>query len=241
MAENKKPTIIKAYCASCRNSTNHKILHKEERMYGDWEQGEDRWIVEWQIIECQGCDTISGRELKTFEGEYDPETGEHYEQETLYPKRGENLLQVKNFLNLPVNLRQIYRETIDTFNNQNPILCSSGIRAVIEGVCTECKIENGPIEVKKGETIEIVRRDNLEGKINGLHEKGILTKRHADILHKHRSMGNKGVHLLREHSNDDLQAAIEIIEHTFESLWEIGPKAKRIGNPPKFGISPSFD
>lgn len=244
MSKQIKTTIIKIYCPSCNNSTNHKILKKESRIYGDYEQGESRWTIEWQIIECLGCETISGRELKSFEDDFDPETGKHYEHEILYPKRGENILQVKTFLNLPINLRPIYRETIDAFNNQSPILCSAGLRALIEGICTELKIEDGPVPREKNGIIEIIRKKDLSAKISGLYEKGLLTKVHADTLHKHRFLGNKGLHSLQQPSTSDLQLAIEIVEHTFDNLFEIGPKARRIGNSPKFGIlgeGPTFD
>lgn len=239
MAKKVENKGFKVYCATCSGETNHKILKKEEKVYGDYEQGESRWSIECQIIDCQGCNTISFREIRTYEDEYDYETGKHYEYETLYPKRGENILAAKSFLNLPIILKPIYRETIDAFNNLNPILCSAGLRALIDGICKELKIKDGPVEAEKDGIKKIVRKKDLKAKISGLHERGFLTKNHAHTLHKHRFLGNKALHELETFPNSDLKLAIEIIEHTLENLFEIGIKASRIGNSPKYGI-PTF-
>lgn len=66
------------------------------------------------------------------------------------------------------------------------------------------------------------------GKISGLSEKGILTKKNSEILHEHRYLGNEAVHELSQPSEEEVKLAIEIIEHTLESLYEISEKAEEL-------------
>lgn len=218
---------MKIFCASCKTSTNHKILSDIKKVYTDDEIGLG-WSVQWQILECQGCDLISGREIRTFEEDFDPETGGHIEYITLYPKRGTNLLQIKPYLNIPIEIRSIYRETIDTFNNQNNILCAVGLRALLEGICNNKGIKDGPLEIvtSKGVKMHTIRKKDLRGKISGLFEKGLLTKSHSELLHEHRYLGNDAVHDLITPTSHELLIAIQIIEHTIENIYELTAKAE---------------
>ncbi len=84
-------------------------------------------------------------------------------------------------------------------------------------MCAELKVEDGPV---KNGAVE-VRKSNLEGKINGLHERNVLTLTSATALHEHRFLGNEALHELSQPSPDELRLAIEIIEHTFKSVFEM--------------------
>jgi len=130
------------------------------------------------------------------------------------------------FRNVPTVLRRIHRETIDAFNGECFTLCATGLRGLVEGICADQSVTDGPVKVQAagGET-QIVRKSNLEGKISGLCEKGILTKASTETLHEHRFLGNDAVHELAQPSHTELMLAIEIIEHTLEQLYEIPEKA----------------
>ena len=80
---------------------------------------------------------------------------------------------------------------------------------------------------KSGGT-KVVRRDNLEGRISGLQEKGLLTKSSAQTLHEHRYLGNLAIHELARPSADELKLAIEIVEHVLEQLYELPEKAAEL-------------
>jgi hypothetical protein len=109
------------------------------------------------------------------------------------------------------------------------MLCAAGLRASIEGLCAANGVSDGPVEVQKADgTTEIKRKSNLEGKISGLSEKGLLTNKSAELLHEHRYIGNDAVHELSRPSDADLKTAIEIVEHMFESLYEIPEKAEAL-------------
>ncbi len=212
---------MKSICSTCKRETNHEILSEEKVYYreesGWWEENK------YQIIKCKGCDTISFRKLSTdaasgggVEYGFDPWTQE------LFPKRTLQSLPIKNLLNTPQNIKNIYRETIDAFNNGQFILCSGGLRAIIEGVCKQRGISRGEVDNGKGGTRVSTK---LDGKIEALASNGYLTKDNANILHELRFIGNAALHELSSPSNNELKMAIEIIEHTLDNLYEFEHKA----------------
>ena len=231
---------FKAFCATCKSDTNHEAIQtvdvsgSEEIRYGPGAHDRDSvdWADRYQVIKCLGCDTFSFCHRNWFSEaqEYDG-SGEYNDGTTvrLYPQRGRDVLAAKDFYNVPKNLRSIYKEVISCFNNESPMLCAAGLRASIEGLCAANGVSDGPVEVQKADgTTEIKRKNNLEGKISGLSEKGLLTSKSAELLHEHRYIGNDAVHELSRPSDADLKTAIEIVEHMFESLYEIPEKAEAL-------------
>lgn len=212
------------------NETNHLVLQSvkatDSEIIGYSGQIPDTvdWSEDYQIIQCQGCDRISFRIDGWFSEYQDFDSDGTYMK--IYPKRSPQKLTVKDFWEVPTILRRIYRETIECFNFESYTLCAAGLRALVEGICSEQQITDGPVESKdsSGKTT-IKRKKNLQGKIAGLHEKGALTKGNSDILHEHRYLGNEAVHQLSQPSKDELKLAIEIIEHILESIYEIPEKA----------------
>lgn len=229
---------IKTFCGTCNTDTNHislqtvDVLGSEIVRYGSGKNDVDsvEWSDHYQIIKCLGCDSYSFRHKSWFsEDQYQTGPYEYYDgiNERFYPKRGKNVIVAKEFFNVPRNLRTIYMEVINCYNNDSPILCAAGLRASIEGLCEENNIADGPVQiVNEDGSKQIVRKSNLEGKISGLAEKGILTKMASDILHEHRFIGNQAVHELSKPSDAGLRTAIEIVEHLLESVYEIPEKAE---------------
>ena len=237
--ENKsKGEKFKAFCATCITETNHEVAQSVDTTdsqtirYGadDADQETINWSDWYQIIQCLGCDTFSFRhknwfsEAQEYNGHNDFNDGT---TTVLYPQRGKDILNAKDFYNAPKNLRAIYKEVVNCFNGGSPVLCAAGLRATIEGLCAENGVTDGPVSFTKNDgTVESKRQDNLEGKIGGLCEKGILTDKFAVTLHEHRYLGNSAVHELSRPAEHDLRLAIEIIEHVLESLYEIPEKAE---------------
>lgn len=218
---------MKSICTTCQRATNHQIISEKKDHYtedsGWWEE------YRFQIIQCQGCDTITFRKLYTdvaFQQAAD-ETGEIRWTQELFPKRTSNTLPIKNYHNTPQNIKKIYRETIDAFNNGQEILCSAGLRAIIEGLCKNIGISEGEISLKDGKN-RISK--NLDGKINALSAKGLLLSNNAEILHELRFMGNEALHELSSPSASELKMAIGILEHTIENLYEFQYKAGELRN-----------
>ena len=220
---------MKIYCISCSNSTNHKIVGEYKKKYTpnntpgmeiEFAQGH------WQILECLGCEEITFRETWINSEDRDSMTGEYDIFEKLYPERSDKVLPIKTFLNVPTTLKRIYREIIDCYNNEIYTMCAAGLRAIIEGLCADKKVKNGHVTVTNSDgSTKTVRKRNLMGKIEGLHEKGLLTRQHSEILHEHRFLGNDAVHDLKQPTQDELKLAIQIVEHTLENLYELKNKA----------------
>jgi len=226
--------IIRVPCTVCSGVTRHKVV--QSYFYSgqdvlDAEQGfYIAWSTDFQTIQCQGCSTVTFRELEWFsedECQIGPQEWDDGTKEKLYPKRSEETLIIKDFRNSPPNLRRIYREAIDCYNDGSLTLCAGGLRALVEGLCSEQGVKNGPVVQKDG---AVVNKRNLEGKIAGLHERGILTKREAEALHEHRFLGNEAVHELAQPSSEELKIAFDIIEHVFESVYEIPDKVRELNH-----------
>jgi|HubBroStandDraft_5_1064220.scaffolds.fasta_scaffold55881_2 hypothetical protein len=227
--ENKtKGKRVEIFCSGCSRSTNHLVIVSVD-IEGSEELPDDAWIAwadHYQVVQCQGCNAFSFRHLHWFSEEEDPTSGSDGLSERLYPERDGAHLRSREFMSVPPRLDRIYRESIHCFNSECFTLCAAGLRGLVEGICADQKVTDGPVErPAKGGGTRIVREKNLEGKIAGLHEKGILTKSAAETLHEHRYLGNEAVHELTRPSRAELKLAAEIIEHILEELYEIPEKA----------------
>lgn len=220
---------LKSICSRCNRVTNQKVLvekeFQQEDIIGSWWEAH-----KYQIIQCRGCDLISFRKLYCdpqieINAEHLGIPSEEAWSQDLYPKRTLNTLQIKNLLNTPLNIKKIYRETIDAFNYEQKILCSAGLRAIVEGICNDKKIKKGEITTKEG-----TKRlsSALDGKIEGLSSMGFLTSSNAKILHDLRFLGNEAIHSLEAPSIEELKLAIHIIEHTIENIYELHHKAEKL-------------
>lgn len=227
------------YCIVCEQMTHHEIVAQisdrftpksHPDMQIDWAEGT------WEILKCCGCDQVTFREtwMTSEDIVFEPKGDGFYTEESeptirLFPPRDKNMLPIKPYYNVPPILRRIYRETIECYNNEIYTLCAAGLRALIEGICVDNKVKDGPVErLVKGGVKKPDRSSKLEGKIAGMAERGLLAKKHAEALHEHRFMGNSAVHELRMPSAEDLKLAIEIIEYTLDNLYELPDKSEQI-------------
>jgi len=204
---------LKIHCNTCNRVNRHRPVRDP---YENELEGE---LVSWQIVQCGGCDGVSFYREVTVEGEEDTQT-----EGFAYPLR-----QYKNpehFSNAPENLSRLYRETIEAYNNESLLLCAGGLRTIVEGICVQQNVTDGPVENR--DTGAIHRKTNLEGKIGGLAEKHILTSTEATTLHQHRYLGNEALHELRVPDKNALLAAIGIIEHIMKTLYDLSAQAQAI-------------
>jgi hypothetical protein len=216
--------IVKVLCGRCRQTTRHTVIHEVCESFTPENSPEmqiEYASATWQMIRCNGCDEISFREYwRTSE---DPEGTEQ-----VYPPRRGDSLQPKTFLNVPAEIVRIYRETIDAYNVDAATLCAVGVRAIVEAICADRGIVNGPVKQKRGAKTVIIHKTNLEGKIEGLREKGFVTVNHSTVLHETRLFGNEAAHEMRRPDREALQSAVEIIEHTLENMFELPVKARSL-------------
>jgi hypothetical protein len=215
---------VKSVCSKCKGYTNQRTLFEEVE---EIHNSDDNWweTHKYQIIKCEGCDTVSFRKL------YNDAQRDHFSDyedpwsQEVYPKRDLTNLPLRNVLNIPRNIRKIYQETIGAFNNDQNILCAAGLRAIIEGICIDKDIAGGHYEGTDGKKLFSNR---LHGKIEGLYEHGFLTKPNSEILHALRFLGNEAVHVLASPSSAELSLAIDLVEHTIDNIYEIQHKAKKL-------------
>ena len=217
---------LKIYCLVCKHETKHMVVASLDKSgnAGNHLEGWDvNWVDRHQVAECQGCSTITFRQTSWFS------EGDDGTTERLYPLRNEAGIFPRLLQNVPSNLRRIYNELIDCFNAESNTLCAAGLRALVEGICADQKILDGPVVVPlKGGGTKIVRKKDLAGRLAGLHEKGMLTEASIQTLHENRYMGNSAVHELARPTSEDLQLAVEIVEHILEALYEMPEKAARL-------------
>jgi hypothetical protein len=222
-------TVVKSYCTKCRGITKHIVIKEVERSLSPDNtpgMGIDYWGQAHQVVACRGCDERSFRCVTVCSEDLDPETGDLAESVVSYPGEPpasrEDMLEVRPFPHLTKKPRRIYRETIEAYNNELYTLAAGGLRAIVEAICIDKAIADGPVEEKDKATgvARTTRRNNLQGKIFGMAEKGFLTQKQAEVLHEHRFMGNDALHELEMPDADSLKLAIDIIEHTLVTIYE---------------------
>ncbi len=217
---------LKVQCVTCHVLTNHCVMAAVDT--GDSDHDVDgnlnSWRTKYQVIKCLGCDVFSFRHWN-----WDSEAGDFESNgatEKIYPERDAGSITIKRFRGVPQNLREIYWETITSFNSDCLLLCAVGLRAIVEGVCVNKGIKDGNVIQTDTEGKSVTKRNgSLQGKIAGLHEKGVLTASHAATLHAFRDLGNDAVHQLGSPSTDHLRQAIEVIEHLLEHVYVIPKKS----------------
>lgn len=166
------------------------------------------WFHDYQVIQCQGCETVSFREAYANSDDYYPSESDpnEYEcdlKETVYPNPEFGRQPISDLQLLPQNLQSIYTETIRSINNDLAVLTGVGIRAVVETVCKD----------------KAAQGDSLFKKIDSLVTDGVLTKDGAEILHKLRTLGNDAAHEVKPHDKVQLGLALDVIDHLLQGVY----------------------
>lgn len=196
------PQNQRIFCNQCKTPTNHVLkgshLKEDEKPSGYWRE---TYFLLWV---CAGCDSAVLEERFT-----DANIGYEYLSD-FFPNPNLYQLVEKRFAKLPSKLIAIYRETIRAFNNELYILTAAGLRALIEGICSDKQI-NGR---------------NLEEKINRMNS--ILPQNIVSNLHGFRFMGNDAVHELEIPEIEDLKLALEVSEDLLNFLYELDYKVAQL-------------
>jgi hypothetical protein len=219
-----KNQTIRTHCNNCGRDMNHQILMDyceigECILDSDFDIRHGRidytanFRNDYQIVKCAGCDTVSYRSFNYFSEYQDIDNDGTWEERFPVPRSRTE----KEFKHLPSILAKIYHEVITIYNSNGFILCAAGIRAILEGICKGKGIIDG----------------NLDQKIKNMCGKGFITQQHENILHKLRFLGNEALHELQVPTKKEIDAAMDIIEHIIEDLYEIVGKAKILKNKNK--------
>ena len=85
------------------------------------------------------------------------------------------------------------------------ILAGLGLRGTVEAVCNNLNIEGR----------------NLEVRISKLATAGYISRKDAERLHGIRFMGNDAAHEIKKPKNEQLSAALKIVEHLLSTVYII--------------------
>lgn len=216
------------YCNQCGNPTWHSLLGKQSvtlPLYSSDEQIGD-YNEQWDLFQCLGCDNIT---LKVT-GDYPWNSDLEY---TFFPERTTDHHQSKRYRKLPKKLKSIYEEVVTAFNRGSLVLCTAGIRALLEGLCADKGIAQGPNE--RGQRVK-----SLEGKINSLTS--IVPSGIVRNLHGLRFLGNQALHELEVPLKADLELALTIIEDVLNVVYDLDYRSQMLyENATRAKVPPQAD
>jgi uncharacterized protein DUF4145 len=188
------------YCNWCKHETNHELTGEHRADFYEREIGFSETLIHRLWI-CMGCEHGLLQQLYTSDA--DPEGEYQY-----FPERSQTALVPKPYSTLKPTLTAIYTEAITCYNGKAPILCTAGLRALLEGICQDKKV--------KGK--------NLKAKIENLRPL-LPNKNIIRNLHHFRFMGNDAVHELEAPKPKELALAIGVIEDLLNFFYELDYKA----------------
>jgi len=197
-------------CNSCNHRTWHKVVFSQSFAISAYDSyGGDDYLGEvdtrWDLLQCLGCGSVSVR-MSLEPEKTDNPLVEFYPERTISHHFG------KHYVHLPENLKHLYSEIVAAYNRGNLILCSAGLRALLEGICVDKGIYEGPDE--KGKNTK-----SLEGKINGLSS--IVPSGIVNNLHGLRFLGNQALHELEVPDKTDVKLAISVIEDIMNIIYDL--------------------
>ena len=182
---------------------------------------EHRYIEQYQIVQCRGCETLSFRlsRINTQESVWDEDLKQEIVQERvdLFPSRVAGRHKLRQSLFLPLPIVRIYDETHAALCGKQTILAGIGIRVLIEAVCVEKGAEG----------------KYLGSKIDSLVRMGVLTEVGVSILHNLRDLGNTAAHEATPHSEETLGIAMDVVEHLLNEVYILPKVADSLPNRKK--------
>jgi hypothetical protein len=198
--------VERQYCNTCKIETRHTAIHVHETSFGldGWYRQWDTWSI-WQ---CLGCEAVHFKMTTSNSEDYDAD-GTFAVTTRYFPSPQEASL--KEYEDIPYIRREIYQEVIEAFNTNNRILCSVGLRALLEGICKD-------------------QLPNQKGSLQDLIEalKQMIPSKIVDNLHSVRFLGNGAVHELSMPRKSELALAIEVVEDILNILYSLNYKSDRL-------------
>ncbi len=219
MTDEQATETKKLFCNTCNGLRNHFLqgIHQGSDRDPDFDEPpEDEPIFEvWtdSLWICAGCSTATLEHRSSFGGlpceQIPPDI-------TYYPRRSSSSAAPRAFLKLKPSLSKLYHEVVTAFNENCLILCTVGLRTLIEAICED-----------KG-----IAGQNLEHQIDGLI-KFLPSQNLIDCLHGFRFTGNEAAHKLAALTRSEAEEAIGVMEDLLNFLYDLDYKASRIKNASK--------
>lgn len=202
-------------CDECDRHTRHKVM-AETNVYWEYGGGDVEVWIDYQIVQCQGCLSISFCEGSLCSEDFMHEETEPLVARRIFPNRivGRPMMQAAQ--QLPEAVYSIYEETHSALCAELSIMTGFGLRTIIEAVCKDKDIRSG----------------SLKTKIDRLAEAGLITKAGSEILHHLRFMGNAAAHEMKVHAAFEISAAFDVIEYLLQGVYILPEQAALLPKPP---------
>ena len=215
-------TLIKAHCNHCLGMTNHEVVGKKQIVQI---VHQDEGMVEansYEIIACQGCDTVRFRQV-TRGSEITDEEGKHIDQITYYPpavsRQKPPWLRSVDFF---INHRQIaslLNEVYAALHNDLKVLATIGIRTVVDKVITE----------------EIGDVGNFPTKLREFEKAGFISETSKRFVLQTIEAGSASAHRGYRPSIEDLGSLLDVTEVLISSTYVLPKAVNRVAKkvPPR--------
>lgn len=221
-------------CRTCKHETFHFMQYAQTTKLNAYGMYDDHnvpyrfiWDV-WLVWRCRQClaltleitsrtsDWFEGDSLEDFDfdamgmSSFYPEIGKTDERTTVTTHSAQ--LIPKSFKHVPKKLVQTYAEVIQAYNQHHYILCTIGLRGLIEEICKHEKVN---------------QEKELWKRIQNLSSIGIPIKV-TENLQGVKELGNKAAHELKPARSEDIQVAIELLEEILNFVYELERKSRRL-------------
>jgi len=204
----KPPEDVKTPCCSCDRETWHEVLYVHVDSCFDY-----RMDTNHEVVQCRGCKTISFRKLVIdYENAYPIEDDEWDVPRDIscYPSVLKGHRELEDIAGIPSPVRDIYTQAVHAIRDELNILAGIGLRATIEAICNEQDIA-GRL---------------LEGRIDDLAKRGLISQKDAERLHAIRFLGNDAAHDIQTVEPKNLLVALRIIEHLLVNIYILDSAAE---------------
>lgn len=194
--------IVKADCDDCGHDRNHRVLQEERRSAS----AEENYAEVHQIIECCGCERRSFcHTIEDYDAGWMDEYGDFQYPSTIsiYPQVYTEVKILERTWNIPKEIRGIYEETFKAVESRSYIMAGVGLRAIIEGICTDKKVSGRTLDVR----------------ISNLAKNKIITDADASFLHGIRFAGNDAAHGLKALSARQVLIGLRIVNGLLYGLY----------------------
>lgn len=210
----------KIFCNTCKTSTNHVLRGRYAvRRHDYWDDDESVMHgYRYSLWSCAGCDEAT-LQWELGCDETDAGFGEELINEGYLPTRQRDLILPKVFKNLSPELSQLYKEIVTCFNENCLLLCTIGLRALIEGVCNDKGLKDRKLEKNIEELTKLLPSLNM-----------------IEALHALRLFGNDAAHRLEALTRGDAITAIEVMEHLLSHFYDMDYRASQVRNPKKVAL-----
>jgi hypothetical protein len=202
------PNTCRIYCNSCKQHTHHKLALSHAYDHRTEEESSEVY-GQFRLWFCAGCDACTMEDYYTADYMFSQVGDSDFSQDyasTYHPKPAIGFRPDKRFHKLPPKLKKLYDEVIRANNDKLHLLCSAGLRGLIEGICADKNISGG----------------NLEEKIDGMT--AVLPAHIVENLHGFRFIGNDAVHELEAPTEFELTLALDVIEDVVNFLYALDYK-----------------